>query len=261
VIFPFELVIVGGDDVTIITSADRAIQAALDFCDGFTAQMQSFAQERGQPSLAVAMSAGVVFAHSSHPIALLDDLAGQLLKSAKARSRKLSPDSLTPTVDFMVVTAATVGDLKTVRADEYRQSGAGGQRLTQRPYTTTELRQLLGVLQWMKYPAEGVQAFPRNQLHDLYQIPFRSLMQAELDYLLLRSRLADSDKKFHRQMLRRLAEVGGMTERGIEGPWRSVAPEPGAPSRDTNLVDAVELYDFVPELPPFYSRPVAEDRK
>jgi len=248
-IFPFELVIVGGDDVTIITTADRAIQIALDFCDGFTTQMRAFAKQCGHSDLAVAMSAGVVFAHSSHPMVLLDDLAGQLLKSAKARSRQLGDDSLTPTIDFMVVTASSTNDVKTVRTEEYRRGGVGDQRLTQRPYTTTDLRKLLSAIRKMKYPDGDAQPFPRNKLQDLYEIPFNLPMQAELEYLFLRSRLADSEQKPHRLMLRKLAEAGGMTAKGMDGPWRHIefgptAPE-GAPFDDTNLVDAVELYDFV----------------
>jgi len=242
-IFPFEFVLLGGDDVELITTADQALQVAMDFCDDFTTRMQRFADACGHPELAVAMSAGVVCAQSTYPIAALDDLAEQLLKSAKASSRhRTNGSSLMPTMDFMIVTASITGNLETVRTQEYRCNQQ--QRLTQRPYEIAQLYTLFDHIRLMKYPPVGVAPFPRNKLQALYDLffPFRSKRQTALEYLLLTRRLSDQGTLSHREMLRRLNEQAGADDMG-HSPWHA-SLDPKFES-DTCLVDVVELYDFV----------------
>jgi hypothetical protein len=241
-IYPFEFVLLGGDDVEVITTAEEAVAAAINFCETFTGRMRRFAEECGRPELAVAMSAGVVLAQSSYPVSSLDDLAGQLLRSAKARSRRLSTDSLTPTIDFMVVTASSTGTVEAVRSTEYRRDRL---RFTQRPYTTSELSAVMDAIGLMKRPPAGASPFPRNKLRSLYEMffPFRGKEQAELEYLLLQRRLSASGQLSHREMLRRLNDAAGVA--GSEYSfWRELRE--GSIEFDTCLVDAVELYEFMP---------------
>jgi hypothetical protein len=243
-IFPFEFVLLGGDDVELITTADQALQVAMDLCNDFTKRMQRFADACSRPELAVAMSAGVVCAQSTYPIAALDDLAEQLLKSAKASSRRrTNGSSLMPTMDFMIVTASITGNLETVRTQEYRCTQQ--QHLTQRPYEIAQLSTLFDHIRLMKYPPVGVAPFPRNKLQALYDLffPFRSKRQTALEYLLLTRRLSDQGTLSHREMLRRLNEQAGVDDMG-HSPWRA-SLDPKFES-DTCLVDMVELYDFVP---------------
>jgi len=241
-IYPFEFVLLGGDDVEIITTAEEAITIAVSFCEAFTERMSRFAENSGHPELAVAMSAGVVLAQSSYPITSLDNIAGQLLRAAKASSRRLSEQSLIPTIDFMVVTASSTGTVEAIRSKEYRQHSL---RFTQRPYTTRELSGLINALGLMKRPPRGATPFPRNKLRSLYEMffPFRGKEQAELEYLLLQKRLSDKGQVSHREMLRHLNQIAGVEHPDFSF-WREVGE--GSVEFDTCLVDAVEIYEFLP---------------
>jgi hypothetical protein len=248
-LLPFEPILIGGDDVALIATAYQAIPIARELCTRFTRKMKTFADGCRHPELAVAMSAGVVLAHATHPIRRLDELAGQLLTSAKTLSRQIDKHSLTPTLDYLVVTASTAADLAYQRDHELTDQG---RRLVQRPYTSEDLDTLLEAVRKLKYPTGDRAPFPRNKLAELYRIPFRGRDQAILDYLVLRARL--SDKQGHRAMLDDLARAGGMLTDHDDGPWRAVAPMRGATGHaadgiqfDTNLLDAVDLYDFIPK--------------
>ena len=238
-IYPFEIFIVGGDDVMIITTADKAINVALRFCQSFTSRMDAFAQahqtQAPDVNLRVAMSAGVVFAKSNYPIYFISDLAEQLLKSAKAYSRKRSCESLAVTLDFIHVTESAGVDLSEVRS-LYPHPKDGPLRLTQRPYTSDELIKFLKALHQMKFPPEDTPPFPRNKLQALYEVPFKGETQGMFDYLTVRSRLS----KAHRKLLDDITEIGGAREK----PWHQVI---GEQYSETLLTDAVELYDFVPK--------------
>jgi CRISPR/Cas system-associated protein Cas10 (large subunit of type III CRISPR-Cas system) len=237
-VYPFETFIVGGDDVMLMTTADKAIGVALRLCEGFTRRMRAFALAQQKPELQVAMSAGVVFAKSNYPIYLINELAEQLLKSAKAYSRKLSGESLEVTLDFMVVTESAGVDLSTARR-LYPHPKDGPLRLTQRPYSSEKLIKLLKALHKMKFPSDDTPPFPRNKLQALYEVPLRGKAQGTFDYLLIRPRLSER----HRQLLDDLmSRIGGATV----SPWHPVIGEQNV-RFDTLLPDAVELYDFVPK--------------
>ena len=234
-IFPFEFVLLGGDDLQLIVTGDKAIHIANVFCEEFTLRMRDFAIEARRPNLAVSMSAGVVFAQSSYPISSLDRLGEQLLRSAKARSRRDSPVSILPTVDFMVVTSSLIGDLASIRRQYVKQRHC----FTRRPYSLPELNLLTTAITKMKYTNAPAKPFPHNKLQTLRDLffPFQGPRSARLDYDVLQLRLSDE----HREMLKLAASL----EAECDGPWRDVEDPSLGYDCDTSLADVVELYEFV----------------
>jgi hypothetical protein len=87
--------VVGGDDVVVSVTADRAWQFTLAFIDYFTAAMSAVAERlaltgplgRRLPT----MSAGIVFSHVKFPYARAVQLAEQALRTAKRDTRGSDP--------------------------------------------------------------------------------------------------------------------------------------------------------------------------
>ncbi len=87
--------VLGGDDVVVSVTADRAWQFTAAFMDNFAAAMSAVARRLTLPGplrqRMPTMSAGVVFAHAKFPKARAVQLADQLLRQAKRDTRGSEP--------------------------------------------------------------------------------------------------------------------------------------------------------------------------
>ncbi|RLC95634.1 MAG: hypothetical protein DRI77_09740, partial [Chloroflexi bacterium] len=147
-IAPFEILLMGGDDLMLVTAGDLAVSVALDIVDSY---------ERHAPH-DLTLSLGLVLAHARFPIYAMHDLAAALLKSAK----KVGGSAL----DFAVITAVGSRDLEWLRDEALTDRSFALKppkdwryRLTQRPYSLADFAKLC-------YHARQLQAvrFPRSQL-------------------------------------------------------------------------------------------------
>ncbi|MCZ7575148.1 MAG: hypothetical protein M5U01_41900 [Ardenticatenaceae bacterium] len=236
---PFEILLMGGDDLMLVTAADLAVTVAQDIVKEYESRAP---HETGHN---LTLSLGLVFAHAHFPIYAMHDLAGDLLKSAK----KVGGSAL----DFAVVTAAGSRDLKWLREEVLtersfvRLQEGWHHRLTQRPYRLESFERLC-------YHARQLQAvrFPRSQLHALYEgVLFTSGVEASLQTITVIGR---ASPKHREKLLDFFSDFGSQPP--TAPPWRLEKPE-GSPKPysqlqaqylSTALGDLVELYRLVPAL-------------
>lgn len=251
-IAPFEILLMGGDDLMIVVAADAALKVALRIVEDFEKGANELAHspEVGLPQEEhLSLSAGVVIAHDHFPIKAMHDLASDLLQRAKLKTSQVEaalkgqapgpgkPDSEhRGAVDFMVVSEASTAGLDFVRSHVLTEASfevppAGEDRfvLTERPYTARELQRLLDFVREFKQSD-----FPSRSLHALYEALFHSKVQAQLTALTVLTRAKDE----HQELLKRFFEESRI---GLDSlPWRKVRPQ----QYSTPLGDLTEVYPF-----------------
>jgi hypothetical protein len=233
---PFEILLVGGDDLMIVTAADLALPVAIKLAQDFEDRSEAKTGEK------LSLSVGVVLAHASYPIAAMSELAEALLKSAKKESSKPqvsagSKSNLVSALDFMVVTAASSRELEWVRDETLTDKGfvypvADDRkcRLTHRPYPVDDLAKLYDFA--LKFRQEN---FPSSQLQALYDNLFVSFNTASFSAITALARLS----KKHRQLFEEFIEAFQLNQ---PPPWRQLE---GTPNYSTALGDLIEMYRFV----------------
>jgi len=236
--FPFEILLLGGDDLIAVVPANKAIEIAIDFCKGFKAK-----------TCGISISAGVVITHVNYPIHRMIEHAEDLLKSAKRLSNKLYRESEgkpeaereVNAIDFMALKGALLQDVGEMRAGElsYHSDDHMGPepnlKLYQRPYTTEKLGKLIDWIQKMKQSG-----FPHNKLKAMYEALYRGKMQAMMDYLLITSRLEKGPGKAREVMK-------AFWQKWDDGfdmfPWKKKTSNEYV----TPFIDLIELYEFIDE--------------
>lgn len=260
-VHPFEILSIGGDDLLLIVPAHVALPLACDIAldverklldadprrfarhheDGGTAYVWAEVQRcRGESPASqckVSLSAGVVIADAHTPIFYLEELANQLLKSAKSRAKWLRQGRrgyFGGTVDFLSLKSVTTlsGMIEQFREDLMTK---GGRRLYARPYTLAEASALVETVKLLK-----AAKFPRGQLHRLRESLSVGTMPSTVDYRYFLSR--DDQPKAARLKIEHMWSQAGTVPRST--PWREQLGRKGA--LETIWPDVVELYDFVP---------------
>ena len=247
---PFELITIGGDDVVLICTAERGLAIATDLCQRMAQEVNQRLEQAGialpEPFSA---SAGVVIAHDSLPIVLLERRAYDLLRSAK-RAR----DTKDGRVDFHIVTTPGLERIDQIRKRDYH-SPDGRTRFTARPYTLAQMQRLLGAARYLRGMCDlkgtsrhrltseqqaKLTELPGSKVADLYAACHGSRAQATLNVLTVHSRLAERERWAILQALRELDSVS-------QYPF-------AAPSREndnvavTALPDLLEAMEFVAEV-------------
>lgn len=233
---PFEILLMGGDDLMLVMAADAALEVALKITEDFEDQANQLATEIGL-SEHLSLSAGVVIAHERFPIKAMHDLAGDLLKRAKRAS---SQADNVGTIDFMVVTESATAGLDVIRDQvlthhSFVVAPRRGEEfaLTERPYTVEQLQKLLDFTREFKQ-----KGFPNKSLQTMYEALFQSKIQAQLITLTVLTQA----KREHQEIIWRFFDAFGDRETPYALlPWR----ERQAGQLSTPLGDLVEIYPFV----------------
>ena len=225
-VWPFDVLLLGGDDLVMVTRAQSAIEVALHVVERFPTLTE---EHWGSP---LSLSASVVLAHTHYPIGSLLDLAESGLKFAKreAARRCLHGEALNGgMINFLVVSSANHLDFKQCYNQTLKHvEGETTLYRTQRPYTVQEMKDLLSKI-------KRVGGVPRGKLEQLRAAAFKSRQQGTLDAMMATLRLRNEDQR------RALLELVGETvDLQIHLPWIK---------RDgdwvTPVLDIVELFDFV----------------
>lgn len=243
---PFDNVLLAGDDMILLVTAHKAMDVAADFCRRFQDLMTEAARGLDYEE-DITTAAGVVLANVSQPILYLQQQAKGLQREAKGLSaRRLVQDDPVSTVDFTVVTTPVLRPLRTIRRHDYTQvlEGDNKLRLTRRPYTAAELRELLALGRRLKglvtqpdAPADiERRSYPRSQLHTLYDAIFQGYDQALLQGARARLRV----NPYQRELLQSFAAKFDALD---QLPW-APATEPEF-TFVTPFTDLVEVYDFL----------------
>jgi hypothetical protein len=233
-IAPFEVLIIGGDDLVLVSAADRALELILTICRRFQAETRAKGHE-------VSMSGGVVFAHIGQPILSLEMRSRELLRQAKDRAVEERVAALAAdtepevgAIDFLVTSSPTLNPIQRIRHQEYWRSQDQSWR-TQRPYTLDELTALVEHVRKFK-SGNGAEVFPRNKLNELYQALFKPRDQATFETMLVTWHLSRAQRQ---KLLDFAADLGFRDQ----FPWGHDDTEH---TYSTALADLIELYDFVP---------------
>jgi len=216
---PYIELLLGGDDLLLVTAADLALPVARDLAKTFekgSPELLAQVRQEGQPPLT--LSVGVVLAHADYPIAELHRLSVERLRNAKRRS--FETGYATGAVDFEVVTSA-VG----YEAEEHPYCN-------KRPYTLSELDELLQYTHQLR-------DFPTSQLQAMYESLYVSETTATLTCLLA---LARARPRRRQQALRDFFLWSGSLKPHCLPPWCKPGKTP-----QTALADLVEIYPFVSE--------------
>ncbi|MDZ7360751.1 MAG: hypothetical protein ONB46_08505 [candidate division KSB1 bacterium] len=219
---PFEIVLIGGDDLMLFTAADIAIPVAQQILQEFEDQSPELLRRVGLASerKKLTMSAGVVLAHANYPIPALHTMAEQLLKSAKrlAAQTKYAVGA----IDFQAVTSSAM-ELSSARQGVPHR----------RPYTRDELERLLHHIRQLK-----AVDFSTSALQAIYQALFEtSHNQSTLTTLRI---IARAEKEKRLALLEFMHDFTKLEEKEVPYPWTSL----DVPRRAA-LLDLVELYPFI----------------
>lgn len=225
-IHPFEIVIIGGDDLFLFVPADAALEIAASIARNFE---EGFKDDHEIPKLTI--SGGVLISHAHHPVYFMQKVADGLLKKAKSESRK--EQSTRSMIDFMVISSdPEIGDdLEEYMKKVYQGNDLLGkfEILTERPYDLDRLDKLMKVARKIKE-----KGFPKGQLYKLRESLKKEGMLRSRNYF--RYQL---DR--HKEKLEQLRDLldGDIQD----DPWR--IKKMGYVT--TPIVDLVEIYDFVGE--------------
>nr|MBA2680966.1 hypothetical protein [Ktedonobacteraceae bacterium] len=159
-LFPFDVLLVGGDDIVMVTPADKAVQVAHTLAE----QFHEATQKR------YTLSVGVVLAPVKYPFNLQRTLAEEALKAAKKSGslQNVSSDSKREQsrINFVVVTGNTSQSYTKVYEEMYREQKNIDHHeefyATLRPYTLDNMTWLLGQLKH-----EKAQRLGRTKLHQM----------------------------------------------------------------------------------------------
>lgn len=225
--WPFDILLLGGDDLVMVTQAQSAIPVALHVIEQFS---KHTAREWGKP---LKLSASVVIAHAKYPISSMINLAESGLKFAKNQGvqRSVAGEEIdSGLLNFLVVNNSNHLDFSEHYQTNLVTTSKGDIFYrTERPYTVEEMKTLLNKVQI----ARGL---PRNKLEQLRAAVFKSKSQGSIDALKAVLRLRNSQQ---RRDLLRLVSDDPLEQVYI--PWQKSAED----RWHTSILDIVELIDFM----------------
>jgi len=252
-LFPFDMLLLGGDDVMMVVPASVAMDVALTIAESF--------YERTNKKYA--LSVGVVLAPVKYPFGLLQGLVSNTLKFAKqvgakrAKAHAVQQNSYGNTlINFMVVSGSTSLDFKKVYANltdkkvSVNISGRSQQAAfyaTLRPYNPEQLRILLNAIR------EGnTLGLGRTKLHQVREAVLKKNLTTSVGEGL--AVLRNWRVRQREYVVNHIYTLGGVYQiphRDEQNP-ASLFPRvtfpwfaDGEKTYRTSLLDFVELYDFV----------------
>lgn len=248
--WPFDILMLGGDDLVMVTPADKVLDVGLTVMEQFS-RLTSEKLNRDQ---GLNLSVGIAIAHANYPFGQLLSLAESVLKFAKkegAKRRQNGQQWDGGLLNFVVVSSANHlnfgeyfdADL-TGYAEPNDKHDANPKNLhrTLRPYNANEFRKLLNFAR-----SESIVKAPRSKLQHLRHALFKSKNQAMVDGL---TTLFHWRSKRQREAIQEVVmaftpqDENGRPEHGMLFPWYQTGPKE-EPKYYTPLLDLIEILNFV----------------
>ena len=252
-LFQFDLLLLGGDDLVIVTPASSAMDVALTTAKRFNELTRGW----GPAGKGYTLSVGVILAPIKYPFGLLQELAETTLKAAKKgrgtkeeqeKRKKQSISTYGETsINFMVVSGSTSHDFDKV----YKKMSSNKKDVTfyatLRPYSVEELEFLLTAIRNGRKHSLG-----RTKLHQLREAILKMNLTTSVgESLALLRNWRERQREFvykylyesgkHLQEQHEDIEKPGTLFPRVTFPWFA----DGDNAYRTSLLDFVELYDFV----------------
>ncbi|MGH2498446.1 MAG: Cas10/Cmr2 second palm domain-containing protein [Ktedonobacteraceae bacterium] len=246
--FPFDILLIGGDDIMIVTSSSIALDVARTIAVTFFEQTRG----KGPNGKDCTISISVVLAPVNYPFGLLQDLAQSTLKFAKTSAAKNPPKTAygDTVINFMTVTGSNSLNFNKVY-DSLRKKTEDEKDpdfyATLRPYSVEELTELLNMIRQGKQRGLG-----RTKLHQLREAVLRmNLTTSVSEALAVLNNWRGNQRELVVRQVYELAERYQQQYRDVEKPgtlfqrvtfpWFADGPD----TYRSSLYDFCELYDFV----------------
>ncbi len=243
--WPFDIVNIGGDDVTLLIQAGYAWAVAVEFLERFEQEVNERVQKALGGSLPkgwakITASCGIAIADVKYPIRYLERLATDLLKKAK-KVAKADRDNPVSALNFLWLPTPVASESADPLLAYYSRHPAGDlpMELTARPYTLEQARQLLGSVQ-------KIAQWPRTLRHHWAEALERGVM---VSVNAIHYDIARRSQEKREAMYQTLAQVGKMAAGGsisteIPAPIWYQSTEGGKTVWRTALLDALELAEL-----------------
>lgn len=207
-VLPFDILLLGGDDLVIATTADRALPAALTLVRRFG---EAATKRLGR---SVSISAGVSVAHSHYPLHTLLGLAEGALRQAKRerfrRAGGRTGGGQPGMISYVVVGNASHTEFERYEGQELYQAASSGYpavRRTLRPYDPAEIEQLFRL-------TRDAASLPGTRLEALRATAFMDRSQGTLEGRFVLSRMSSAQRKVADEVMSTLA-----AGREVDFPW------------------------------------------
>jgi len=219
----YDQLLLGGDDLVMVIQAQSALEVALNIVDQFRAKIQ---EKLGEP---LTLSAAVIWAHTKFPFRALLDIAETSLKFAKKEGARRQHPGL---INFLVVSSANHLDFNEYNKQVLKvESEQETLYRTLRPYTTSDLRELL---KWRKNNGSA----PRSKIEALRHAVFQpSRQQSMIDGLAILFHWRSTEQRMACYRLPPTCKPNA--EQSF--PWAKAGKEYYTP-----FADLAELWDFTP---------------
>ena len=227
--FPFDILMLGGDDLVMVTTAHKVVEVSMKITERFSELTEENLGKR------LTLSAGVAIAHANFPFSSLLTLAEQALKFSKkeAVKRKQSKQEATTEglINFIVVNNSNSLDFDAYYNDTLSDEDSNLYR-TLRPYNIKDLQYIIKIIRCLK-----AKDFPRGKLSGLRNSIFQSRNQSILEGLRFFSRIKDEK---HQQIFRNFLTDFATNSSLPCFPWFKENEDYYSP-----FLDLIELYDFI----------------
>ncbi len=154
-IWPFDIVNIGGDDVTVLIQAGYAWQLAVEFLERFEKEVnERLKTHLGDTYPRITAACGIAIADVKYPMRYFERLASDVLKQAK-RLAKEDPDRPTSALTFLWLPSPVASEKAEPLLSYYRRHPKQDlqMELVARPYSLEQARTLLeGVREIARWP-------------------------------------------------------------------------------------------------------------
>jgi hypothetical protein len=265
--FGFDVLLIGGDDILLLTHSSVAMQVATTLAKEFAdwtrqqaAEDAALLPEVRQSLQESTLSVGVVLAPIKYPFRLLLDLVEDVLQHSKKKGAEAKPDPTYSTtfINFMTVTGNTSQQYKKEFESHLRYKPEDEATpifyATLRPYPVTDLVTLLNLIREGKRDKVG-----RSKLHQLREaILLKNRSTSVVEGLVAMRNWEPRRRNF---MIERVYPLGHelnaidpqtvltlfSPDHRVIFPWYYAGLEENRMVYQTPLLDFVELFDFLPE--------------
>ena len=241
--FPFDILLIGGDDIVVVTPAEKALQVAHTLAEKFYEHTDK----------KYTLSVGIVLVPVKYPFGQSRMLVEETLKAAKKSgamsNRNGSSEQEQSRINFLVVTGNTSLNYGKIYDEMHdKKSGYGIENefyATMRPYTLSQLSWFLDQLREGNKMRLG-----RTKLHQLREAILKlDNTRTILEALVLLRNWKEKERNFIKDMVRELdiRQTMKQQQMGTLFPWFLDGKESSGNRAlyRTPLLDFIELYDFV----------------
>ncbi len=166
--WPFDIINIGGDDVTVLIQAGYAWDLAVEFLKHFEDEVSQRLPENLKAEWRPTASCGILIADVKYPVRYMERLATDLLKQAKKRAKE-DPQNPKSTINFLWLPSPVASDRVEPLLSIYR---CGGEvELTARPYTLDEAQRIRDLI-------PQVARWPRTTRHRWAEALERGVFQS-----------------------------------------------------------------------------------